>query len=318
MYICLSSATKTCVVPNRCVGGLTGSRVAGACGRIPVEQTIADRHSIWNKWAFAGRITMSVYIDNLYSAASSAHGATTIIQDAEDYLRDNWNLKIKPSSKVVMPVIGHDPGTLSPSWNISPVFIALGHHLTATGSIQLCVDTTIKQLWACFWKNIGGRDLAKIPIKYKLVLMQRSLEPLLRYKMARWPFQETVAKRLDKLQRRMIGIALHVAKREDETPEQYVRRRGRTAAAHQTSFTSWSVLWARLIVSWHDHILRPRNQGSWATRLTDVKSPEELAWRRACFASRPATRTQSGWCCRRWWEGVQYAKLHLNSCKSSV
>ena len=228
------------------------------------------------------------------------------------------NLTIKPASKVVMPVIGHDPGILATPWNVSSTFVALGHHLTATGSIHCCVDTTIKQLWACFWKNIGGKDLAQIPIKYKLLLMQRSLEPLLRYKMARWPFQDTVAKRLDALQRRMIGIALHIAKRTDETPEDYVRRRGRAAGAYQTSSTAWSVLWAKLVLSWRDHILRPRNKESWAAKLTDVKAPEELAWRRACFSSRPATRTQSGWCCRRWWEGVQYAQIYLNSTKSSV
>ena len=110
VFICLPAAIVTAAVHSRCVGGLTGSRVAGAGGRIPVEQTIADRCRHWAKWSFAGRITMSVYIDNLYSASNSAHGAVSIIQDAEEYLQDNWDLKIKPDSKIVMPVFGHDPG----------------------------------------------------------------------------------------------------------------------------------------------------------------------------------------------------------------
>ena len=39
-------------VGRRCVGGLTGSRVTGLLGRVPVEESFASRCSEWRTWGF--------------------------------------------------------------------------------------------------------------------------------------------------------------------------------------------------------------------------------------------------------------------------
>eukprot|EP00959_Pyramimonas_sp_CCMP1952_P334685 7008680-Pyramimonas_sp.AAC.1 len=87
-------------IPQRSRGSLTGSRVAGAMGRVPVESTIRERHQVWPRHGFqaAGcRLTVATYVDNIFSAGASLNVAINILEDFEAQLESVWDLKIKPS-----------------------------------------------------------------------------------------------------------------------------------------------------------------------------------------------------------------------------
>ena len=96
-------------VQNRSIGGLTGSRLAGCFGRIPVEDLIAQRSSAWRTCGFDVDnvpLMLCTYVDNLFSCSNSVRGATQILDDAEHYLKVRWGHTIKASSRCVMACHG--------------------------------------------------------------------------------------------------------------------------------------------------------------------------------------------------------------------
>ena len=116
-------------IHGRCVGCLTGSRVAGFLGRIPVESTISERHHTWMQWGYqtsSHTLNVCVYVDNIYSASSSLHGAVSILEDFEAHLRDRWRLRIKPSSRSCLVARGSDDVPQNPGkWPLSSNFQVL-------------------------------------------------------------------------------------------------------------------------------------------------------------------------------------------------
>ena len=73
-------------IRDRSSGTLTGSRVAGMLGRVPVESVVADRHVHWLRWGYPAEtctLTVSTYVDNLFSASRSLHGAISILENFE-------------------------------------------------------------------------------------------------------------------------------------------------------------------------------------------------------------------------------------------
>ena len=209
-----------------------------------------------------------------------------------------------------MPVIGHCPENMPEHWPISATFLALGHIISPDGSIAACFDRTVKHAWRAFWANEGAQCLKPFSLELRLKRLQTFVFPVIAYRMTRWPYQLTAAKRLDALQRRMISIVLNVRMQAEETPDVFTRRRGRLAARYQLRMGSWSGLWAQAVVSWDAHLKRPTNCTSWASKVLHIRSPAELAERRA-DTGRPQCRALAGWVCTRWHESVHRAASEL-------
>ena len=133
-------------IDDRTVGGLTGSRVALALSRVPVETAMRERHAVWKTWGFpVGGQTMMVssYVDNLFSCSASAEGAIRILEDAEVFINQRWGHKMKPSSKMVMPVRGSTVNFVPPrEWQVVTEFMVLGHIIADNGSTVPCLRQT--------------------------------------------------------------------------------------------------------------------------------------------------------------------------------
>ena len=104
---------------------MTGSRVAGALARIPVELMAKLHVDKWEKHAFMGKLIMSTWIDNFFVMARSLRGGMEVMQDAETYLRNRWNLSFKASSKMVMLPKDHAEEEDAEGWTHC---ICLGAH----------------------------------------------------------------------------------------------------------------------------------------------------------------------------------------------
>ena len=89
------------------MGGLTGSRTAGALARIPTECMLRELKAGFVDKCFLGKASLGIFIDNLFSLGNSVIRAIAILKDCEDYLSSQWNLKMKDSSLEVMPVSGY-------------------------------------------------------------------------------------------------------------------------------------------------------------------------------------------------------------------
>lgn len=82
-------------IGNRTVGGLTGSRVAGCFGRVPVASVAVQRSTVWRAHGFhAGSDVMCLctWVDNLFSAPGSLAGAICILEDFEEQLESKWDM----------------------------------------------------------------------------------------------------------------------------------------------------------------------------------------------------------------------------------
>ena len=229
--------------------------------------------------------------------------ASQILDDAEQYLLQKWNLAIKPSSRAVMPTSGSDDTSVSNAakWPVVSHMTALGHLLSADGCFAQCFQHTLQALWRAFFANCGPRH--NLPSGRRLQLLQRAVLPILQFRVTRWPFQLHRARWLDLVQRRMIALCLGLRLEQDEAVETFVRRRGRAAGREQAKLGRWSTLWAKAVIGWDNHLQRERNSKTWSAQLRLLSTPADLQQRR-CVLGRPQTRAQSGsepGGSRRWW-----------------
>ena len=149
----LGEAGMAARINVRSKGGLTGSRVAGACGRIPVEDTLKMLDRECSHLGFrvgSGVLTVSSYIDNLYAVSDSLFGAISLMKRAEQHLLTRWDLDFKPDSKKCMVPRGSQQGVsdrLIQEYPLNPTFDVLGHRVADDCSIAPCFRRTKAAMW---------------------------------------------------------------------------------------------------------------------------------------------------------------------------
>ena len=122
VHLCIGLSTATII--NRTRGGLTGTRVAGSLGRVPVESAFAEAcgHRRWANLGFdcgSCRLRLASYIDNIFSVSSTLYGAIQMLEDIEGILQNEWGLAIKPSSRSALVALGSDDLSPMPQKSIS-------------------------------------------------------------------------------------------------------------------------------------------------------------------------------------------------------
>ena len=301
-------------VVNRTIGGLTGSRVAGQLGRVPVQTSLRVALPFLRLHAFhvsTVRLTAASYVDNLYFAGKGTWSACKMGDEFIRVLARDWSQEVKTSSCEVMPTFANpDVEVTDPRWIVKECMVVLGHLVDSSGDFSADFDALVRKLWKSFWTNAGLLTRKRCALHYRLALIKRATDPHILWHCVRWPFSIAKAERLDQVQRKMLSICLRTPPRSDDDAAQFFRRRARAAAALQRKLGRWSCRWAKQVLSWHAHLGRPLNQRTWAAQLMSVRAPAELAWRRALWG-RPRSRRLPGFCCRRWFESVPYAQNFL-------
>ena len=238
--------------------------------------------------------------------------------NTNDKYRSTWGLAIKPSSRVYMPVRGNRQEFSAPGWKCASVFPCLGHMLEASGSIVPCFDRVVSACWRAFWKNLSKPVAGQLALSLKMSVFSRCVTSVLTFRLARWPFTISNAKRLNAIQRRMIKIMSPLPRLSGETDVLYNSRCARAVTDIQHSMVPWGVLWASHNVNWASHILRDTAHASWPAKLLHVRSTRQLdLWRSTSVSKRPGTRAESGFVCRRWTDSVNFAIEYLASFKLS-
>ena len=173
----------TVPIVNRCKGSITGSRVAGALGRVPVESIIRDRHGLWRRHGFrtdVDRLTVATYVDNIYSAGSSLAGAITILEDFEAQLNKEWGLQIKPASRsCIVPRGSTEFSYDSGKWPLCSEFNTLGHILQDNGSTRSCWINTSRSMWKAYFGNCCSKTARQLSAKLRYSLMDRAVLPVM-------------------------------------------------------------------------------------------------------------------------------------------
>ena len=318
-HVSLNMSGVEVTIRGRSRGSMTGSRVAGTLARVPVEDTIQERHAHWKRWGYkcdAGTLTVSTYVDNLYSVSHSLAGATAILDDFERVLASKWCLRIKPSSRLCLVARGSRETPVDPNlWTLCSEFPVLGHILQDSDFTSTCFQNTSRSMWRAFFANSGAATVAKLSVIQKLRLLERSVVPVLHHRDTRWPPNRKTADNIDKLQRKMVASIQRMPRTAGETPCEYVRRRNRAATAEIRRIGAWSTTHSQRTLAWDSHCRRPANSRSWAAMLLDYHGESWLTARRLANQrdkqSRLNSRTLRAPPAPRWHEGVNYARYLL-------
>ena len=311
----ISMMGSSAMICNRCRGGLTGSRVAGQLGRVPVQATVYSLLPSFRKlaWSFEG-VTLAVasFVDNLYFVAPTAWKATRMADLFAEGVSQNWDQDIKPTSRQVLPVFGAEATDVtSEAWETLSCMKVLGHAIDNRGSIDMDFRLTQTKMWRAFWGNAGRLTSKRIPRKLKLLLLQRTTLSVADQHMVRWPFTAERAKAVDRMQRKMLLSCINVERQDGEDTQDLWLRRKRIIRTLQEELGKWSDRWAQQVVKWLAHIKRDPND-SWPSQLLMIRDPESLQQRRWVW-HRPRTRRFPGFTSARWCESVATAELHLGT-----
>ena len=307
--VIISISGFTATVTSRCIGGLTGSRLAGQLGRTPVQASLLDLLPALQPlaWSFDGvTVAVASFVHNLYYLSASTGRATKMGDMFEDHLLRHWGQAIKPSSTQVLPVLETDDDVPSSgSWDVVSSMNVLGHAIQNSGSVAIDYRTTEIKMWKAFWANSGKLISMRGGQAYKLALLQRATLPIADQHMVRWPFTISRSRAVDAMQRKMLGTCVHVPAVFGESVNAFCRRRKRLAKELQSQMGCWSLRWARQTHQWFEHLLRDLNF-SIPAQLLAVRTPTQLQERRAVW-HRPRTRPVPGFTHARWCEKRQDA-----------
>ena len=294
------------MLPQRALGSLTGSRTAGALGRVPVQSRLKQVEGrcqlfVLDVGAVRGWCG-GAYVDNVYTMSHSLGGAIQLAEATAKGLADDWELQIKTKSRAVLTVEGsieseHIDQLLQqwPEWQHCRRFGCLGHRIAADCSCGPDVEACLKGIWGALVRNFSRRARESFALQAKHRMMLRVALPLFDFRCARWVPSVALGRRLDAFQRRCIMLVDGERRRSGEEPKSWYARRSRRAGVQARAMGLWSERQLQKATAWHDHLLReaarsegPRRPASAALRHRDA------AWRRAQRVAAGSQSSEAG------------------------
>ena len=290
----------------RTLGVFTGSRLAGAIGRIPLLDAAHSCITTIQPLGFpAGgqRLCFTSWVDNITAVSETAHGAIRILETLSTHLRQHWSLAIKPASRKYLSAHPND-SVGSETWKRERTIDLLGYVLTD----NCCPLAPFKQasttVWKAFYAKLSHEGYRSLAPALIAVQLDRFLLPILRAKWLTWPFGKCLAGKLDTLQNRLLSSVMAIPMIADEDVARYVRRRCHLASSHSAAQGSWSLRWAADLNNWYDHCKRNSCARLWHGHLHKEVTPSFLMQQRSLFcinstrwsvqAGRTATRHAAG------------------------
>jgi len=291
-----------CTLLSRTSGGLTGSRTAGAMGRVPVEAALQDSRERICSFGFEcgvqSPLISCTYVDNLYFFSHSVGGALKMAAIVQSELKRTWGLTFKPGSAECMPVAGaaewdcvDELADAWPQWTFVDRCAVLGMLISNSGSVAADMEACRRGVWGSYVHSCSSAAATKLPLGLKLRLLDRAGRAAVDFRSSRWPTTPTAARLLDSLQRRCLILAQRLPRNCDETMESWCYRRSRAAGALARDRGLWSTRHVQRARAWRDHLLRERNHDSPASILFRFHGAQWRAQRRLAAGS---ARTAAG------------------------
>ena len=289
-------AGAACIkVPRRAFGAITGSRVAGALGRVPVEAAMCKTVPEYSRLGFptnenGRRFLYASFVDNIFVFGASLGGAVSAADALAHELKSSWSLDVKANSRLVMSALGDDARLPSTSvWRQVRLFPALGSIISDDNSLWPCWWDFHRVAWKAFFANLCRPAVRRRPLREKLRIMTRSARSVFDFRCSRWPWTTNAARYSDSTQKRMVAILLDLRRAPGESVEAFVSRRSRLACAACRSQGWWSERHRQRVISWREHMRRPANADSPAAKILSFRDAAWLQGRREAVGS--ASRT---------------------------
>ena len=152
----------------------------------------------------------------------------------------------------------------------------------------------------------------------------RSVYSAINWKLARWPYQKSIAEELDGVQVHMISILQRIPRLDGEDNVSWTRRSRRLARNTCSTIGLWSEAWAGKVIDWHDHVMRhdcimkslvQHKNSAWlqTQRSYFVSSNGSTSTRNSLLAGRTGTRADGGRPQPRWESGISLARSLLQT-----
>jgi hypothetical protein len=122
-------ATSWATPSERSIGVLTGTRIAGVIGRIPIRDAARALRTDLEALGFEtprAVLTLADWVDNIIKVAPTADRAIRMQTLFEGYLYQVWNLRIKDGSRSFVTARA-DECIDAPPWEAKKVMKTLGH-----------------------------------------------------------------------------------------------------------------------------------------------------------------------------------------------
>lgn len=271
-------------------------------------------------WAAHGHIVpIFCWIDNAFFATRCLASTFALGCAIESYLKAEWQLSIKPTSRLAMPVANAVLNcSVVEGWKIDRTFPCLGFLLDAGSGLKPEVCAVKDALRGALWRNLRRKRSALLPQNAKIGILQRAILPVALYRWTRWVPSTALASYIDKTQRQMLTPCIECQPVPHESAATFVRRRGRLVTAAQNRVGKWSDIFFKRVVKWADHLRRDRehpvsklvswHDAAWLQNCRHLLLPSASSSNFGLLAGRTGTRRAAGIVHERWENGVKLAR----------
>ena len=313
--VTIHAAGSMAKMAQRVTGSLTGSRVAGWLGRVITarvcQQLLVEPTYVPCKLGNRA-VSLSLWIDNVFSMDRSPHAAIHRLQLFESLLTRIWGLSIKPSSRQWISTKGNRTSFVMPGWQQVCPMIVLGSHIWSDGRATCDIAVATQKAWSRFWIGPGSKKNRLLPIRTKALDFLRTVWPGIGSRCSWWSLNEQIWLKLNRTQRQMIAILLRPKVRPDETIKDYCRRRHLLAANSSKKNGLFGDRAIMRTISWEEHMVRAHHH-SWATSVRLwrpdlwLRAMRVLARSSSDTAGKLNLRERSGRPSTRWEEGIRWS-----------
>ena len=240
------------------------------------------------------------WVDNIFAFAHSHTDAIEILSILEEYLLTNGNLKIGADSKSFLCAAGYHDDELDhdgsapdsrrqesevrlKGWSKVGTLNMLGYLLDANGGCSSNFSATKDALWRSFFAN-AAHSLISRHEAHQYAMIRRSSLPVLRFHATFMNFTPTRAKGLDCIQVSMFRKMLSVRMQPGQTWSEHRRDKDIVAGLKAKVFGRFSVVWAKCLVKWSEHVARSP-ETFWPRILSTFHDPSWLRAQRLPYVS---------------------------------
>ena len=266
-----------CSITGRATGGLTGSRVAGALARIPIEQTIADVAEIAGNQGFlagAHRLTFASYVDNIFVLGKDGASAVLLADQFEKVLAAKWKQSIKSTSREIIVPRGALVGRVNlQRWKQVEIMRVLGMNIQDNAETNLSWTETEQQCMTLYFRRAYSGLTRLLNPAARVKIANIVLKPLLLFKMAAAPLSATRLYQIQKLQRRVYLGCSGIKQQQTESKESWHRRRSTAVSQMMEQSSLWHAAVAKAHVGFADHVRRSASRSEWPGLLDSWQDP---------------------------------------------
>ena len=281
-------------LPQRCMGSLTGSRVAGGLGRAIVTHYLREvlRSSRLRPYDAGGEaLSFACWVDNVYAAGSSSDAAVANLMLFQDVLLRDWCLQFKDDSKTFISAMPRqDRDRLLHGWKWSSPFVVLGHNIGEYCSCREDRWQAERSVWARFWSGAGSASGRALRVNLRLKDIERVCWPSVAWRCTWWSLNRGVLGDVKSLQHAVVACCVRVPRDYGEDDAAFARHRARIASRYCARIGCWAKRIAAKSIEWSKHVERGRVR-SWASVMARYRGSAWLQARR--MAEHPCRPSQA-------------------------